>query len=47
MMARFQAQRQHTEECESESCVARVIVAISAALAGLTLLLVLRDWLMH
>lgn len=47
MMAKFQLRRHHAEGCDSEACVARVLVAVSAVLTGLTLLVVLLDWILH
>jgi len=47
MTAKFQLHRHGSEGCDSEACVARVLVGLSALLTGLTLLVVLLDWIVH
>lgn len=47
MMAKFHIHRHDSEGCDSEACVARVLVGVSAVFTGLTLLVVLLDWILH
>jgi len=47
MTAKYQVQRHGSEGCDSEACVARLLVGLSALMTGLILLVVLLDWIMH
>lgn len=42
MMAKFR-----TDTHDTEACVAKFIVALSAALAGLFVLVLIVDWILH
>lgn len=47
MTAKLQLHRHQSEGCDSEACIAKMVVGISAVMTGLTLLVVLLDWIMH